>query len=122
MADNEFAASVQKDHGLPVIRLRGDVNSFAETELNAAYAQATVANPSGVLLNFEDVTYMNSTGIALVVALLAQARKAHIQLLVCNLSEHYRHIFNITRLADFMHIHEDEASALAEVTAAAAEK
>jgi anti-anti-sigma factor len=65
-----------------------------------------------VLLNFSNVEYINSTGIALIVGVLAQARKAHLSLLTYGLSEHYREIFEITRLADFMHIYPDEASAL----------
>ena len=73
-----------------------------------------------VLLNFEGVAYINSTGIALVVGLLASARKQRTQVLVCGLSDHYRHIFNITRLADFMSIHDDEAGALSEAAAAQA--
>jgi anti-sigma B factor antagonist len=67
-----------------------------------------------LLLNFTSVTYMNSTGIALIVGLLAQARKKRIELRVSGLSEHYRHIFSITRLSDFMNIYDDEASAVAD--------
>ena len=66
-----------------------------------------------VLLNFADVDYINSTGIALIVSILAQARKAHMPLITAGLSEHYQEIFRITRLADFMSIYPDEAAALA---------
>jgi anti-anti-sigma factor len=66
-----------------------------------------------ILLNFSDVDYINSTGIALIVNLLTRARKAHHRLLACGLSDHYAEIFQITRLADFIGIFPDEASALA---------
>jgi hypothetical protein len=69
-----------------------------------------------VLLNFSDVDYINSVGIALIVNLLTQARKAHRRLLACGLSVHYVEIFQITRLADFIAIFPDEASALAAVS------
>ena len=59
--------------------------------------------------------YINSTGIALIVGVLAQARKAGCRLLTTGLSSHYVEIFHITRLADFMSIYPDEASALAGV-------
>jgi len=45
------------------------------------------------------VGYINSTGIALIVGLVARARASHRSLLACNLSEHYVEIFNITRLS-----------------------
>jgi anti-anti-sigma factor len=71
-----------------------------------------------VLLNFGGVGYINSTGIALIVGLLAQARKERRQLLACGLSEHYREIFEITRLSDFMTTYADESAALTGVTPA----
>ncbi len=97
---------------IAVIELHGEINGFAEEALNAAYEEAEREAPESVLLNFADVDYINSTGIALIVTLLAKARKAHRRLLSCGLSEHYVEIFNITRLADFMSVYSDEASAL----------
>jgi anti-anti-sigma regulatory factor len=44
--------------------------------------------------------------------MLAKARKSHRQMVVYGLSDHYVEIFQITRLADFMTIYPDEASAL----------
>lgn len=99
---------------IAVIEMHGEINGFAEEALNAAYELAEREAPEAILLNFADVDYINSTGIALIVTLLARARTAHRQLLSCGLSEHYIEIFNITRLADFMSVYPDEASALAD--------
>ncbi|MDX1665344.1 MAG: STAS domain-containing protein [Candidatus Promineifilaceae bacterium] len=110
-----FAASVRFHDAAPavaIVDLQGEINAFAEEMLNDAYAEADAHNPSAILLNFGDVDYINSTGIALIVALLARARKAHRHLMTCGLGEHYEEIFRITRLADFMTVHRDEASAL----------
>src|SRR5215813_2475765 len=81
-----------------VVEMHGEINAFAEDVLNAAYAEAERGDPETILLNFAGVDYINSTGIALIVSLLARARKAHRSLLVCGLSEHYLEIFRITRL------------------------
>lgn len=114
MSNNEFQATVHLKDGMPVIDLSGEVNAFAEAALNSAFAQAGSTSPATVVLNFTGVVYINSTGIALIVALLAQARKVRMELRVAGLSEHYQHIFSITRLADFMSIYADEASAIAD--------
>ena len=103
-------------NGVVIIDLRGEINSFGEGALNAAYAEASQSNPPAILLNFSGVDYINSTGIALIVGVLAQARKTGCRLLTTGLSSHYVEIFHITRLADFMSIYPDEASALAGVT------
>ena len=108
-----FDANVRREQPRAVILdLHGEINGFAEESLNQAYAEAESARPEAILLNFSDVDYMNSTGIALIVSLLARARKQHIPLRACGLSEHYVEIFNITRLADFMGVYGDEESAL----------
>lgn len=112
MAMQPFDAGVRKHDGQAIIDLRGEINSFADATLSAAYAEADQLNPSTILLNFSDVDYINSTGIALIVGLLAQARKSGRRLLVYGLSDHYVEIFRITRLADFMNIYPDEMSAL----------
>jgi anti-sigma B factor antagonist len=117
MQAKTLEAQVRNQPGTSVITLHGEINAFAEDALNAAYADAESHNPDVILLNFSDVDYINSTGIALIVSLLARARKSHRQLLACGLSEHYVEIFNITRLADFMTVYPDETSALKEVPA-----
>jgi len=65
-----------------------------------------------VILNFESAGYINSTGIAVIVGLLARARAAGIEVRAYGLTPHYREIFEITRLADFMAINPDEDSAV----------
>ncbi len=105
MAATEFAANVRTGDGLAVIDLTGDVSAAAEQKLLEAYA-VTNGEPV-VLLDFSAVDYINSTGIALIVGLLAQARTAGQEVQARGLAEHYREIFRITRLSDFMTILDD---------------
>jgi anti-anti-sigma factor len=112
MTNTVFAARVRSQSGIAILDLAGDINSFAEEALNHAFSEAEQLAPTTIALNFANVGYINSTGIALIVGLLARARKAHRNLVVCGLSEHYQEIFQITRLADFMSIYPDETSAL----------
>jgi len=112
MAVRRFEARIRHQPQLSIIDLDGEINAQDEEALNAAYTEATKGQPDAVLLNFKDVSYINSTGIALVVGLLAQSRKSGRKLLTCGLSEHYRKIFEITRLSDFMGIYNDERDAV----------
>ena len=114
-----FEAGIRDQQGVTVIDLKGEVDALAKEALEAAYAEAISGEPSAVLLNFEGVGYVDSRGIALIVGLLMLARKADRRLLVCGLSEHYREIFKITRLADFIGVFPDEARAIADALASA---
>jgi anti-anti-sigma factor len=121
MQPGRFQASVRHESGkqVAIVDMRGEINALAENALNTAYASAVESDPARILLNFSDVDYINSTGIALIVGVLARARKEHRPITACGLSEHYREVFEITRLADFMSIFPDEASAVSGLTASA---
>jgi anti-anti-sigma factor len=108
MPTQPFEAGVRQRSGVAVIDLRGDINRDAEAALSAAYATATAGSEGTILLNFAGVGYINSTGIAVIVGLLARARQDGRALAVCGLNEHYRAIFEITRLIDFMRLYPSE--------------
>ena len=112
MAVRHLEVGVRREPGGAVLDLKGEINGFAEGPLDAAYAEAEKDDPGTIILNFEGVDYINSTGIALIVGLLARARAAKRRLVAYGLSDHYVEIFNITRLSDFVNVVPDEASAL----------
>jgi len=114
MMGKTFTAHVRSQPDLAMLDLAGEINAFAEEVLNSAYAEAERLSPGRIVLNFTKVNYINSTGIALIVGLLSRANKSRHTLAVYGLSDHYREIFQITRLADFMTIYPDETSALAD--------
>ena len=103
MAVRELEAAVRRPDGVPVVDLVGDIDANAEAALQAAWDDAA-AGAQAVILDFSRTSYINSTGIALIVQLLANARARSIALTARGLSDHYRTIFEITRLADFMQI------------------
>jgi anti-anti-sigma factor len=116
MAVRQLEAEVRQERGVIVLDLRGEINGFAQEALDAAYSEAEGNDPEAILLNFEGVDYINSTGIALIVGLLAKARVSKRRLIAFGLSDHYVEIFNITRLSDFMGVFPDEESAISETS------
>lgn len=84
------------------ISLHGRIDRDGDAVLGAAYRAVTELDAPVVHLDFDGVGYINSTGIALIVRLLAEARRDRREVRASGLSEHYREIFRITRLSDFM--------------------
>ncbi len=113
--ERPLEARVRRQDEAAIIDLHGEINALSDEVLGQAFAEAEAENPKAILLNFGDVEYINSTGIALIVGLLAEARKSKRRILTFGLNEHYTDIFKITRLADFMGIYADEAAALQEL-------
>jgi anti-sigma B factor antagonist len=96
-----------------VIELRGEVTGFAEDELMAAYNRASDGRSAHIILNFAGLEYMNSSGIGLLVTLLIRAQRQKQRLHAVGLSDHYRQIFELTRLDDAIPIYGSEAEAIA---------
>ncbi len=99
-----------------VIRVRGDVTAASEGPLMAAYSQAG-EKTRVIVLDFSGLDYMNSGGIGLLVTLLVRANRQKQKLLACGLNDHYKQIFELTRLDEAIGIHDTEAAAIASAKA-----
>lgn len=116
MAATLAEANVRIDGTTAVVDLTGDINRLAEPVLTEAYDQVAAAGCTHVILNFAGTEFINSTGIAVIVGILARARAESQTVSACGLTEHYQHIFQITRLADFMPMFPDESAARSNVS------
>lgn len=109
MPGEEFAATVRPNANGSIVELSGTVDRGAKEGMETAYEDAAKA-PGEIVLDFENVDFINSTGIAVIVGLLAMARAENREVGAVGLTDHYKEVFEITRLADFMHIYEDAAT------------
>jgi anti-sigma B factor antagonist len=99
--------------GVRVVDIDGDVTPACEAELVAAFDKASADGARAIVLDFTDLDYMNSGGIGLLVTLLVRAQRSKQQLLAFGLSDHYRQIFELTRLDEAIAIHDSAEAAQA---------
>ncbi|HEU4895239.1 MAG TPA: STAS domain-containing protein [Acidimicrobiia bacterium] len=109
MSGEGFETSVRSSGKGSVIRLVGTVNRSAKDQMEAAFVEASQI-PGEIVLDFSEVEYINSTGIAVIVGVLAMARAEDRQVGAFGLTDHYKEVFEITRLADFMNIYQDASA------------
>ena len=100
-----------------VITIEGDVTAQSEDVLMDAYGRASGKGVRAIVLSFEGLDYMNSGGIGLLVTLLVRAQRQRQRVLAYGLSDHYRQIFELTRLDDAVGIHDSQDDALDAATA-----
>ncbi len=112
MSQPTLTMDVRKiDDRTSVIDIKGDVTAASEAELMDAYNAAGDAKV--IALNFEGLEYMNSGGIGLLVTLLVRAKRQRQTISAFGLNEHYRQIFELTRLDDAISLYDNESDALA---------
>jgi anti-sigma B factor antagonist len=106
--------------GSAVITVTGDIDGRAADVLASAYERAVAGtDPATIVLDFSSVGYINSTGIALIVSVLAMARAQRRKVVAAGLSDHYREIFDITRLSDFIEVFPTLADAVSQAATSA---
>jgi anti-sigma B factor antagonist len=101
------------DANVSIIGILGDLTIFGEDALMDAYTRACGPTTRTVILDFSGLDYMNSGGIGLLVTLLIRMQRHGQQLLAFGLGEHYRRIFEMTKLNESIRVCESEQEALA---------
>ena len=110
---NEVTISVRSiNQQTNAIDIGGELTSFAEEELNAAINQANTDEINIIVMNFRDLTYMNSSGIGLLVTSLIRLGREEKRLVAVDLNDHFRQIFELTKLNEAIHLYSTEQEAL----------
>jgi len=113
MTTSELQVAVRERDGIAVIDLTGDVNSSADRALNEAYAQAAGTGADAVALNFEDATYINSTGIALIVrSWQTLDGDGNERFALCGVGHQVKRVLDITGLEKTIPTHSSREQAL----------
>lgn len=116
---DELRVRAPSEH-VRVIDVVGEITAASDDVLMDAYARASGDGVRAIVLDFAALDYMNSGGIGLLVTLLVRAQRNGQSILGCGLSDHYRQIFELTRLDEAVSIHDTESDALAAAEQAAA--
>jgi anti-sigma B factor antagonist len=99
--------------GAVAIEISGDVTAACEQALMAAHEEATDAGATLVVLDFAGMEYMNSGGIGMLVTLLVRGQRRQQKIAAVGLTDHYRQIFELTRLDEAIGLFDDSEQALA---------
>jgi len=114
MTEAKLNATIRKPvPEVSVIDLQGEVTGQVENALMDAFAEASNGTTKTIILNFNKLEYMNSSGIGLLVTLLIRTQRQKQDLVAYGLSEHYQEIFTLTRLDETIGIYGSEEEALA---------
>ena len=101
MNDPQFELRRQElDPQTAVFALYGTLTFAAEGEMMAAFNDSLEEGVQRVVLDFNQLTFMNSTGIGLLVTLLVRANRSGTRLYATGLTPHYQEIFRMTRLEE----------------------
>src|SRR5215469_911230 len=110
-----LTATISARQALPqvfIIHLAGELKSSVEPGLLNAYQEASSKGARVVILNFRQLAYKNSSGIKLLVTLLARANATGQRVFAAEMGEEYKSIFQVTQLDQGITVYATEADAL----------
>lgn len=95
------------------LRFTGDISSASKEAVVDTYQALDKASIKHILLDFKEVEYLNSSGIALVIQVLMEANKAGQAVAICGLTPHFTKVFTMVGITKYAALYPDEAAALA---------
>lgn len=110
----EHATQSVSDKSIHILRLEGYVDAHTFAEFEEELTRLTDREKQyNLLLDLEKLTYINSTGLGLLMATFRQVRQHGGDLVIAKMSDKITNIFNLLGFSRLIHTYPDEASALA---------
>jgi anti-anti-sigma factor len=96
-----------------VITIQGNITAASEDRLQRLYQEALALDKPRIVLHFQENAAINGAGIALVTQLLLESQKQGRQVVVAELSENLRKVFDIVGLSKIAPVVDSLEKALA---------
>jgi anti-anti-sigma factor len=96
-----------------ILSFAGDIASTSKDAMMEAY-HGLDTSTTKVLLDFTEVGYINSSGIAIIIQMLLESHAAgHRSIGIFGLTPHFQKVFTMVGVAKYAMLSPDEATALA---------
>lgn len=109
----EHATAPVSDREVHVLRLEGYVDAHTFTDFEEELTKLVEGGHYNLLLDLEKLTYINSTGLGLLMATFRQVRQYQGDLVIAKMSDKITNIFNLLGFSRLIHTYPTEQEALA---------
>jgi anti-sigma B factor antagonist len=100
------------DRRAVVVEAVGDIDLHRSAEFQEELLALPEQRPEQIIVDLSGVTYMDSSGVASLVKLLARVRRTNMALKLVGLTPRVRSVFEITRLETVFEIYPSREEAL----------
>lgn len=100
-----------RGEGITVIVLRGEIGTETVNQFKDRIDQLVAEGQCKIIMDFQEVNYLNSMGLGVVAATLKKVKKIKGDLKLVKLSPAVQELFELTRLTKVFEIFESEEDA-----------
>ena len=113
-----FRLNLACENGFQVVAITGSLADDGIIQTKDFLCQLLGQKPERIILDLEDLEYISSSGIGLLVSVLRRCRQAGIPMHLCTLRPEILELFKLTRLNQVFEIFENKAAAFRAGTSA----
>ena len=95
-----------------IVALVGDVTSLSEEQIINSYEEFADDGLHLIIFDFALVSYINSSGIAILIGIVNKAKQKGQIISVAGLAPHFQKIFKMVGLTRFIQLHDSVENAL----------
>ena len=104
--------SQEQKNDVMVCKIEGEINLNTSPELRKTFDGFITNNVKKVIVNFSDVGYIDSSGLATLIELFQRLKKIDGKLRICDMQEKVKNVFEITKLHKLFEIYDSQEMAL----------
>ena len=107
--------TIERDGETLIAKTGGRVDGTNATEFQNTLKKVIDPDAKAVILNFEQLSYISSAGLRVILLTAKEMRSANVKLAVCSLSKPVHDVFTISGFDQIIDIHETQSSAISAV-------
>lgn len=109
---NVNVISRPKPNGVTLLTLHGDIGSDSIETFKTKIDEVITSSVKKYIMDFQEVSYLNSLGVGAVAAALKKAKKFQGNIKLINVSASVQELFELTRLTKVFEIYDTEEEAI----------
>ena len=95
-----------------IIKLFGDIDIYTSSDLKDAMISQVDFGAKRIIMDMEDVHYIDSSGIGVFIAVLGTFKKVNVKIGMIKITEPVKKVLELTRLTSFLPVYNTEAEAI----------
>ena len=104
--------AIDKERNYTILKIKGDVDLYSSPQVRKQILALANKKHANILVDFLEVTYMDSSGVATLVEALQLTNKNGGKLRLFNLGQPIKDVFELSRLDRVFEIYDNEEQAL----------
>ena len=111
----DIQATWERKEGIAIAHLAGRIDSANASSFEEALGAGRIDEPRILVLDFEEVTYISSAGLRVILSLAKELRNTGTKLALCSLSRPVYDVFSVSGFDQLIAIHASAGDAILDI-------